>query len=150
MTTKDELTKQLQEKMAAALSIKKSEIAKKIITEATDLSEAVKSIVGSDDLDTVLEFIEKTDMSTLTEVSKATLGSYIKKAASHRIKLANAKHEIDAKDDNLQRAKHNVDDDTREHLSAAQDRLRNERDKVTDKDYKRSDGIRKAIDRLTK
>ena len=148
MTTRDELTKQLQEKMAEALKAKKAEIAKKVIKEAADLSESIKAIVGSTDIDVVLEFIENTDMSTLSEVSKETLGSYIRKAGNHRIKLNAGKRDLDDKDNNLQRAKHDVDSETYAHLSGAQDKLRKERNKLDDKDYKRSDGIQRAIKKL--
>lgn len=90
------------------------------------------------------------DEEQLDELSKGTLGSYIKKAGQHRVRLAGAERDLDDKDTALQRAKHGADDATYDALSKAQDTMRKQRYKVSDKSQQRAQGISRAINRLTK
>ena len=86
----------------------------------------------------------------LDELSKTTLGSYVKKAGQQRVNMANKEKELDDTVNGLQRAKHNVDDDSYSALSAAQDRVSKQRNAVTDKSLSRAQGIHKALKKLTK
>lgn len=90
------------------------------------------------------------DEEQLDELSKGTLGSYIKKAGQHRVRLAGAERDLDDKDTALQRAKHGADDATYDALSKAQDTMRKQRYKVSDKSQQRAQGISRAVSRLTK
>ena len=90
------------------------------------------------------------DEEQLDELSKGTLGSYIKKAGQHRVRLAGAERDLDDKDTALQRAKHGADDATYDALSKAQDTMRKQRYKVSDKSQQRAQGISRAVNRLTK
>ena len=90
------------------------------------------------------------DEEQLDELSKTTLGSYIKKAGQHRVRLAGAERDLDDKDTALQRAKHGADDATYDALSKAQDTMRKQRYKVSDKSQQRAQGISQAVKRLTK
>ena len=86
----------------------------------------------------------------LDELSKTTLGSYVKKAGQQRVNLSGKEKELDDTVNGLQKAKHNVDNDTYSALSAAQDKVSKQRNAVTDKSLSRAKGIHTAIKKLTK
>jgi hypothetical protein len=92
----------------------------------------------------------KEEVEELDELSKKTLGSYVKKAGQQRVNMANKEKELDDTVNGLQRAKHNVDDDSYSALSAAQDRVSKQRNAVSDKSTSRAQGIHTAIKKLTK
>lgn len=101
-------------------------------------------------LEELEEFMVSEDFEQLDELSKSTLGSYIKKASQHRVRLAGAERDLDDKDTALQRAKHGADDATYDALSKAQDTMRKQRYKVSDKSQQRAQGISQAVKKLTK
>lgn len=90
------------------------------------------------------------EVEELDELSKGTLGSYVKKAGQQRVNMAGKEKELDDTVNGLQRAKHNVDDDSYSALSAAQDRVSKQRNAVTDKSLSRAKGIHTALKKLTK
>ena len=101
-------------------------------------------------LEEIQDFMVSEDFEQLDELSKTTLGSYVKKAGQQRVNMANKEKELDDTVNGLQRAKHNVDDDSYSALSAAQDRVSKQRNAVTDKSLSRAQGIHTAIKKLTK
>ena len=90
------------------------------------------------------------DEEQLDELSKGTLGSYIKKAGQHRVRLAGKERDLEDKVDQISKAKHGSDDDTYKALSQAQKNVDDQRWKVRDKSDKRAEGIGRAVKRLTK
>ena len=98
----------------------------------------------------LIDFTMTEEFAQLDELSKATLGSYIKKASQHRVRLAGAERDLDDKDTMLQRAKHGADDATYDALSKAQDTMRKQRYKVSDKSQQRAQGISTAVKKLTR
>jgi hypothetical protein len=98
-----------------------------------------------DELELALEADESLD-----EVSKTLLGRYIKKASQHRVNLAGKERDLDDKDTAIQRAKHGADDASYDALSKAQDAMRKQRYKVSDKSQQRAAGISLAVKKLTR
>jgi hypothetical protein len=98
----------------------------------------------------IQEFMQTEDFEQLDELSKTTLGSYVKKAGQQRVNLSGKEKELDDTVNGLQKAKHNVDNDTYSALSAAQDKVSKQRNAVTDKSLSRAKGIHTAIKKLTK
>lgn len=97
----------------------------------------------------MLDYLSENE-EVLSELSKTTLGSYIKKAGQHRVRLAGAEKELDDKDSAIQRAKHGMDNDSYSAMSSAQDKVRKQRNAVSDKSTSRAQGINTAIKKLTK
>lgn len=95
-----------------------------------------------------LEAVMESDQ--IDELTKQLLGRYIKKAGQHRVNLAGKERDLDDKDTAIQRAKHDSDDESYTALSKAQDALRKQRYKVSDKSQQRAAGISAAVKRLTK
>lgn len=96
------------------------------------------------------DFMVSEDFEQLDELSKATLGRYIKKAGQHRVQLAGKERDLEDTETNLGRAMFNAPNETRAALKAAGDAVVSDRRKVSDKSYQRAAGIRKAVDKLTK
>ncbi len=101
-------------------------------------------------LEEIQDFMMTEDFEQLDELSKNTLGSYVKKAGQQRVNMAGKEKELDDTANALQRAKHGVDNDSYSALSAAQDKVSKQRNKVTDKSSARAQGIHTAIKKLTK
>lgn len=98
----------------------------------------------------VQESVEELGEEQLDELSKGTLGSYVKKAGQHRVRLAGKERDLEDKADQISKAKHGSDDDTYKALSQAQKNVDDQKWKVRDKSDKRAEGIGRAIKRLTK
>lgn len=106
--------------------------------------------LDADDFKKLRKEEEELDEEQLDELSKTTLGSYVKKAGQQRVNMAGKEKELDDTVNGLQKAKHNVDNDTYSALSAAQDKVSKQRNAVTDKSLSRAQGIHTAIKKLTK
>jgi hypothetical protein len=90
------------------------------------------------------------DFEQLDELSKTTLGSYVKKAGQHRVNLAGKEKELDDTVSGLQKAKNNMDNRSYFKTSDVQDIVSRQRNAVADKSVARARGIHTAIKKLTK
>ena len=90
------------------------------------------------------------EVEELDELSKTTLGSYVKKAGQHRVNLAGKEKELGDTVNGLQKAKNNMDDDNYSKVSDVQDIVSKQRNAVSDKGVARARGIHTAIKKLTK
>lgn len=169
VTTKDIFESLVQGKLAAKIEEERLVVSKKMFGD--DISEELKGNqhkldankngkIDADDfkklrnkkkVDEDEECDIKEDSEQLDELSKSTLGSYIKKSAQHRTRLAVAGSSLETKSDAISKAKHGIEDDeTYNSLAKAATNLDKQRHKVQDKDYNRATGISRAVKRLTK
>lgn len=101
-------------------------------------------------LERVGKKLAKEEVEELDELSKGTLGSYVKKAGQHRVNLAGKEKELGDTVNGLQKAKNNMDDDNYSKVSDVQDIVSKQRNAVSDKGVARARGIHTAIKKLTK
>ena len=134
----------LKEKIASTLEEKRLSV----VDEMFNTKELTLEDYSLEELEA---FVESEEYAQLDELSKATLGSYIKKSAQHRTRLAVAGKDLENKSDAISKAKHGIEDnETYNSLAKAATNLDKQRHKVQDKDYNRAAGIRRAVARLTK
>lgn len=133
----------LKEKIAASLEEKKLSV----VDEMFNTKELTLEDYSLEELEA---FVESEEYAQLDELSKSTLGSYIKKAGQHRVRLTNKERDLEDKANAISTAKHGSDDDTYKALSQAQKNVDDQKWKVRDKSDKRAEGIGRAVKRLTK
>lgn len=92
----------------------------------------------------------KSYKEVITELSKKTLGSYIKKSASSLANLKSTSDKLDQQRSDVNRINHNADPETRKAATAVDDALRARHRKTDDKMYNRHSGIHRAVKQLTK
>jgi hypothetical protein len=111
-----------------------------------ELQEEIYSIVENSLIEEDIEVNE----DLLMELSKKTLGSYVKKAGKSRLDLQKNRARLDKADGDLASAGFGLDNDSRSSVQKARDNVRKKIGKIDDKDFNRQDGIHRAIKRLTK
>lgn len=135
------------EPVRSALNKSGKEIDRKLSKRQFGAYRAVRNLTKEQ----VEEFLQSEEFQALDELSKDTLGRYVKKAALDRVKRTKREHELDTKNDQLSNAMHNIDDkEARDAIHVARSKVWKQKEANDDKHEKRRDGINRAIKRLTK
>lgn len=104
------------------------------------------------------DFMQTEDFQQIDELSKKTLGSYVKKASNKLQRIAANKKQLEIDTNNINKTNYDherlLPAKTKNDLDQARDvvkkQIQNKKDDLEFKDHKRNTGIAKAVNRLTK
>ena len=133
-------------KLAEAIESKKQEIAQ-------GLFEDTETVIEDYDLDEIEAFMQTEEFEQLDELSKSTLGNYVKKASSDMAMTHAMKVKKDSESDEVDRFTNrhmNNSFKDRDEIKRMLGATQKERNDLHRKTSKRSVGIKRAVDRLTK
>ena len=124
---------------------------------AKGITTAVGKLTKEEFEDLTLEeleaYMQTEDYNQLDELSKNTLGSYIRKAAQSRVKLGDREYKLEKTSDDISKssgASSDISPETRSQLYKARKDIDDQRYKVQKKSDNRQLGIIRAVKRLTK
>lgn len=122
------------------------EQAEQMTASEESLTEEDLELLSDEELNALVENIDQLD-----ELSKSTLGSYIKKASTDRVNKTKLDAELNDKVSKLSDVRHGIGDkDARASVDNARMRVLKQIDANDEKHAKRKMGIVKAVNRLTK
>lgn len=98
--------------------------------------------------DTGSTVLNKEEIEQIDELSKKTLGSYVKKAGVNRTHIAGKQKSVDDAMTGVSAAMRYVSDT--DNLDKSRSQLKKVSNRLDNKDFNRQQGISKAVDRLTK
>jgi hypothetical protein len=110
--------------------------------------EDAKSVKRSLGVLTAVRKMTKEEAEQIDELSKKTLGSYVKKAGVNRTHIAGKQKSVDDAMTGVSAAMRYVSDT--DNLDKSRSQLKKVSNRLDNKDFNRQQGISKAIDRLTK
>lgn len=140
---------EMMQRISDQMDLMRKSVAQNMFKESVDEDLCLEDFA----LEELEEFMQTEEFNQLDELSKTTLGNYIKKAAQSRVKLGDREHKLQKTSDDISKASgasSDISPETRSQLYKARNDIDDQRYKIQNKSDIRQDGIIRAVKRLTK